>query len=288
MKVVTGPLDLAGAAAEMHAALTEFRAEMEHRYALIEAGADEATFTPWVFITDEFGSLSQMLAGAWKGRGQHPMIADYQWCLWRGAQCRMHLVTASQQPNVAVLGSSDAREQYDLKIALGNPERATATMLFGDGAQIPNVPDGRGRAVVKFDGGLETVQIACLPEAKAREIASTGTGRFPVTETRPVPETMPTATTAPPASPQSAHVQPTSAHVPRAPARWSPQPTVGPQPTATATADPPAEPEVSPAGLLSCHRCGHGWTSKAAPGQSVRCPACGHRRRVPVAVAARR
>ncbi len=284
VKVVTGPLDLAGAAAEMHAALTEFRAEMEHRYALIEAGTDEATFTPWVFITDEFGSLSQMLAGAWKGRGQHPMQADYQWCLWRGAQARMHLVTASQQPNVAVLGSSDAREQYDLKIALGNPERATATMLFGDGAQLPNVPDGRGRAVVKFDGGLETVQIAYLPEAKAREIASTGTGRFPVTEPQATPDPTPTATTAPPLPPTGTRQQ-TPEHTEtdglRAPARWG---TTDTRTHAVEQAPPPTGQSVT------CHRCGHGWTTTAKPGSSVRCPKpdCRHSRRVPAAVAARR
>ena len=260
VKVVTGPLDLAGAADEMHAALAEFRAEMERRYALIEAGTDEATFTPWLLITDEFGSLSQMLAGAWKGRGQHPMMADYQWCLWRGAQARMHLVTASQQPNVAVLGSSDAREQYDLKIALGSPETATADMLFGKGVQLPTVPDGRGRAVVKFDGGLEVVQIAYLDikdGTRAREIAAAGSARFPVTQAGPEPTT---ATTAPPASAQSAHALPTSAHDPHARAPWSPQPAASPQPTATAerpddgALDRNGMRHDAPAGLLSAVR----------------------------------
>jgi hypothetical protein len=164
VRVVTGPPDPAAAAAAMALAVGEFKTELERRYVAIENGTDESTLTPWLLILDEAGSLSMVL----RKYGLDSAMDDLQWLLWRGGQARMHVVTATQQASVKVLGSSDVREQYDCKIALGSGVgKESAKMLFGD-KPMPTVEDIRGRAVVEVDGDLLVAQLAYLAPDKAR------------------------------------------------------------------------------------------------------------------------
>jgi DNA-directed RNA polymerase subunit RPC12/RpoP len=266
---------------DMIGAVAQFKAEMDERYRQLERGVSVEGLPLRLLVLDEMGSFRGQVRQRWTGKGQPPTFDQVQSILWQGRAARCHVVVAAQQANANVLGSSDCRDQFALRVAAGPQSAASSAMLFGN-ESLPEVTLRKGRAVVGVGAELTVVQLAFLDPRRAAEIAATGRGRFPAGDAAaPVAEPPAPATSSPRADPDPAGrtgadggpgaaecgQQPTSAHVPRADARWSAN--VGSAPTSP------------PMTAMICSRCPHAWETRASAGQSIRCPSCGARRRVP-------
>jgi hypothetical protein len=267
----------------MVGAVEQFKREMDSRYRQMEQGRDVSALPLRLAVIDELGSFRAQVAQQWKGKGQPPTFALIQQILWQGRAARMHMVVACQQASARVLGDTDCRDQFALRVAAGPQSIASSTMLFG-GEPMPEITMRKGRAVCGIAAELVPVQLAYLDPARARQIAAAGLARFPADEETGLSVPVPVPTSQPPAPVPQPTSQPTV------------QPTSDPdmravQPTEPTNQQPTAEPAApiaagsrgarEPFDML-CRACHATWSSRASAGAVIKCQQCGKRQRVPV------
>lgn len=266
---------------EMIQTVEDFYLEMRARYEAMEAGTYAGGPTR-LLVIDEMGTFMAMVKAKWNRTRQQgdpteaPTVEQYRLILWQGGQADFHLVVGAQQANAAVLGGSDTRESFALRIGTGAPSKRGAPLLFGTD-DLPKV-DARvkGRGAICLEGDdVVAVQLAHLTPARARAIASRGLGRFSVGKSvgnaadvvSSPPETggqVPLPDLATPYATVSLVKEPARAE-PMAPRRRG-------RPSSQGL--PPVR--------VDCRRCGREWDTAVAERQVVRCPTCRTGRRVPV------
>jgi hypothetical protein len=170
----------------MMRAISEFYRDMDATYRAKLDGADitdETQFPSRMLILDEMGSLQEMVKYRWramqkelpsKDRESKPVtVSEIMYSLWQGGFARFHVVTGAQQANAEVLISSDARDQYGVKIATGPQSVGSWRMLYG---LEPKQGTGRrkGDAIVGVGDSLDRIQLSYIGAEAARNLALAG------------------------------------------------------------------------------------------------------------------
>jgi len=247
-----------------------------------------------LLIVDETSEAYPAMAGLGK-----VILAEYVTSLQsiarKGRAYKIHLVLATQKPVAKSLTGdpttgSALRDLCLFRIGLGKLSASAAQMIF-DEPSAPAVEALPGRGIANGGDGLVVVQTSRLDGPEAARIAATGKAEFPREDLRivevppellrtPLPEALeePGETVSQPA-PEPIAVE----HAPHAETCAEHAPTDA---RARVEAEVPAEHAVEDIRLkavteLKCYRCDHGWHSSARPGLTVKCPSCGHPRRVP-------
>lgn len=237
---------------EMIPRVSEVHADMVERYTRLESRQSIAHLPPRFLIIDEMGSFTQQVKVEWRNTrdpkvdpATPPTMDEILRILWQGRAADVHVIIAAQQANASVLGGTDSREQFGMRIGCGAPGENGGAFLFGD-QNLPAVdPEVRGRGLISLNGGkAEAVQLAHLTAAEARAYASRGGVTFD-TYYGAAPDALPLV-------PDDAP----TVELPRPKAQRTPVP-------------------------LDCRHCGHTWTSRAEVETSVACPGCGKSRRIP-------
>jgi hypothetical protein len=256
--------------------IADFLDEIQQRYGAKRAGADltdRGKYPLRLLVLEEMGTLRAMLDEHWartKPAGAKPTpeaVGLLLRILWTGRAAGCHVVALAQQANASVMTSSDARDQYALRVLAGPTSGNSWRMLFGDEPQLPSSPI-KGRAIVGIGPDLREVQLAWLEPGRARELALSAAPRaFPESAWG-------RADVQHAAADAHARVKGADAHV---------------QLDETAGQDvgpnvQPVQPNVQPhvqldPVKLTC-RCGHVWETTSA--KQSRCAACGTWKRVPV------
>lgn len=138
-------------------AIANARMTMDNRYELLEINPD-TVFPRRVLIIEEQNSLMQDLADYWddyrrelspEDRGKtarvNPAIADLNYILNKGRQCRMNVISIYQRMSAKAAGGGDARENYGCKI-LSRYSTQTWKMLV-DISPMPRPSRVPGRGV---------------------------------------------------------------------------------------------------------------------------------------------
>jgi hypothetical protein len=138
-------------------AISNARIAMDHRYEQMELNPD-IVFLRRVLIIEEQNSLMQDLADYWEDyrrelpsveRGKtpriNPAIADLNYVLNKGRQCRMNVISIYQRMSAKASGGGDARENYGCKI-LSRYSTQTWKMLV-DISPMPRPSRVPGRGV---------------------------------------------------------------------------------------------------------------------------------------------
>ena len=167
---------------EMLRTIERFRDEMDETNRKLKAGTADPDRPLRLLVIDELGTFNAMVIDQWQAdgnKGTPTVFRDMRRILWQGRQSGFHVVNAAQQANVnALFGTSDARDQYGLRIAAGPQSDDAWRMLFGRTTKIDSGAI-KGRAIVGIGSELTTVQMAQITPTQARKIASRGRARFP-------------------------------------------------------------------------------------------------------------
>lgn len=294
--------------ADMAATITEFREEVQSRYRARKAGTnidDRNRYPLRLLILDEMGTLVVMLKRYYdreiKQRGdpsEPPWFEDVLIGLWQGRAAGCHIITGAQQANAQVLISSDARDQYGLKIAAGPQSHNAWAMLYGPSTRPISAGEKKGRAIAGIGAQLQTVQLAMIEPQQARELALAG-------QPDPGPDE-------PGSDPDPAEPRPRERrHRPAKPnfdagakrarerraaraqddpeLQWSADDDQAAAELLAGQAEPTPNPprrrgrppaEHRPPVAVTC-QCGHTWQSRAKDGSWVKCPKCRTSCRVP-------
>lgn len=120
--------------------------------------ADYSTFgmKPYIFICDEYASLSSVLASEEKKVRDKVKALLYEIIL-QGRQLGFFVVIAMQKSDATLLDTA-LRENIPLKIVLGNSEPQTYVTAFGNGVDIPN------RHYVTGEGVFTEPELAPTPK----------------------------------------------------------------------------------------------------------------------------
>lgn len=254
--------------ADAVAAVEEFHADMSERYQLKRGRADltdSDRFPTRLLVIDEMGSFTSMIREDWldvrdkTDPPSSPTERRLQLILWQGRAADMHLVIAAQQANAQVIGSTDKREQFAMRIGCGAPGKRGGPLLFGTDDLPPVDPTVKGRGLACLEGDdVRAVQLAHISEDDARRVAARGGLSFARFEQlRGVNTAVNNAVNMP------VHAQNLDVDTPHDGSVNSSQP-----------------PHVAGAAAraVTCSRCSHEFTTRS---QSVaRCSGCGHRQRV--------
>lgn len=294
---------------DMAETITAFRKEVQERYRARKAGAninDRERYPLRLLILDEMGTLVVMLKRYYdreiKQRGdpsEPPWFEDVLIGLWQGRAAGCHIITGAQQANAQVLISSDARDQYGLKIAAGPQSHNAWAMLYGPSTRPISPGEKKGRAIAGIGAQLQTVQLAMINPDQARELALAGRPDpgppGPGSTSTWSPDTPPETDLQWPADDSQDERQDAEPDQGR-PERWTadddqaaaellagqgqadPEPTPEPGHFPRKRGRPPAE--RRPPVPVSC-QCGHTWQSRARDGSWVKCPKCRTSCRVP-------
>jgi hypothetical protein len=148
--------------------------EMEHRYALVEAGlAYEGDFEPLIVVLDEYRDLVGMVTDWYtqiKVKGMPakcPVFEKVASLARKGRSARVHLVLGTQRPDAEFLGG-EMRDNFDTRISLGRLSPQGAQMMWEAayvGVAIPRGIPGRGTAVAA-DGRPLEVQSYWTPDPR--------------------------------------------------------------------------------------------------------------------------
>lgn len=147
---------------DMIVAVEAAHAEMQDRYAAIEAGTPAAELQPYLLIVDEAMIWVQAMNSVWnngggkqavKGTGtSHPVVQQWQQIAILGRSARVFLLTGIQRPDAALLGKDGGgatRDQYGVRVAMGPMKPDGLRMLFGRSDIGRDVPvERKGRATV--------------------------------------------------------------------------------------------------------------------------------------------
>lgn len=130
---------------------------MEERYRQVDVdGAIETDFEPLIVVLDELSDFMGMVKAWWatvKPKGapaQCPVIEKFYSIARKGRTSNIHLIVGMQRPDVALLGSGDARDNFTSRMSLGRLSPDGARMMW-EGAwpvatAIPTRIPGRGCA----------------------------------------------------------------------------------------------------------------------------------------------
>lgn len=150
---------------------------MEYRYSLIEKGVCRPKdFEPLVVFADEFADFRVNLLEWYaqiKVKGdpaRPPTTAEFGSLLRKARTCRIHIIAALQRPDVELLGSGEARDNFGCRVSLGRLLSAQAAiMVWGDptvGVTVPRGIIGRGTAS-RPDGTPVEMQSFRFPDPDA-------------------------------------------------------------------------------------------------------------------------
>lgn len=149
-------------------------AEMERRYAAVEAGeAAESDFEPLIFVLDEFreffGRATDWYAGV-KVPGMPakcPAFEKVTSIAQLGRSARIHILIGTQRPDASFLADG-MRDNFESRVSLGRLSPQGALMMWETaytGVAIPKRIPGRGTGV-SFDGSPVEVQGYWTPDPR--------------------------------------------------------------------------------------------------------------------------
>ena len=138
---------------------------MEDRYRQVdEDGAIETDFEPLIVVLDELSDFMGMLKAWWptvKPKGAPaacPAIEKFYSLARKGRTSNIHLIVGMQRPDVALLGSGDARDNFTSRMSLGRLSPDGARMMWEASwpvaTTIPTRIPGRGCAAHHDDPDL--------------------------------------------------------------------------------------------------------------------------------------
>lgn len=162
---------------EMVDAIEDFFEEMMRRVKGVRKGTiKRRDLAHWVLVVDEGETLVDFLNDHWKDpdakeayatrRGwakapqssSHPVIGRISRIVQLAREAKMHLLLASQQFGATWLGTN-ARDQFAVRIGMGNMSQIASKMLFDDAyAASSGLEAGPGRAWVQLGVGQEVEQ----------------------------------------------------------------------------------------------------------------------------------
>lgn len=179
----------------MIGALTRVYDEMNARYDRLDDGLDRAELRRLVLIIDEGRVLYEVTKEHWnlvekpemiaeaKDNGgpkptgtEHPVMEKVRGILRLGGEAKINVVLISQQADADWL-STEARQNFGCRVALGDPDDEARAMLFGKRTVLPDLPRTsagnpiKGRAWVSIGGGRpRQVQTYWTPSLHAADL----------------------------------------------------------------------------------------------------------------------
>jgi hypothetical protein len=179
------------AAVDDPAAIVETLVETEHemyrRLNLIKHDIKtRKDFPHWVLVMEEMQSTYTVLNHFWKTEegkshyrrvigdpeakfgsgGTHPVLDRFTLIMQMAGEAGVHVISVSQQPGAKWMGT-DVRDQYVLRIGLGNQRPQTSRMMFDSLIATSGIPDDAvGRAWVSPKAGAapRQAQIYFVPK----------------------------------------------------------------------------------------------------------------------------
>lgn len=166
-----------GEAESMSAAMLRAEAIMRDRYEQVrEQGKDPEDFEPILVVLDEAAEFAINVARWWKSVGKKeaessasdaPALDAWSSIARLGRECGVHLVLGIQQASVKFLGSTEVRDNFAARLALGPTSEQSSRMMFGTADVGRDVPkDPKGRATVDMDGKIREMQVYWTPAPK--------------------------------------------------------------------------------------------------------------------------
>lgn len=176
-------------------AITRVYDEMNKRYDQLDDGLDRAELQRLVLVIDEGRVLYEITKEHWnlvekpamveaaKDEGgpkptgtEHPVMEKVRGILRLGGEAKINVVLISQQADADWL-STEARQNFGVRVALGDPDDEARGMLFGKSAILPKLPRKasgdpiKGRAWVSVGGGQpRQVQTYWTPSLHASDL----------------------------------------------------------------------------------------------------------------------
>ena len=165
---------VATTAADQVVLITQAWAEMERRYALIEAGdAVEDDFEPLIVVLDEYRDFYSLVTEWYAGvkvtgmPSRCPVFEKVGSIVRKGRTARIHLILGTQRPDSDVLGG-EMRDNFGTRISLGSLSPQGAMMMWENpnvGVALPRNIKGRATAIADDARPLE-VQAYWTPDPR--------------------------------------------------------------------------------------------------------------------------